>query len=117
MKSNATASATSSASTQKLVWTASIAGGGAAAGLGVLEDDALDHVGDILAAVGDRLEVLVHRLELDQFANVDVVAKELAHRRAHHPVGVALEAVDLLAGLQCGLGDAEIGRASCRERG
>src|SRR2546422_150004 len=48
MKSNATASATSMITTQRAACAVFI-------GSGVLEDDALDHVGDVLALVRDRL--------------------------------------------------------------
>src|SRR3979411_2802190 len=66
MKSNATASTTSMATTPNEI---SVPGIGAS-GSGVFEDDALDQVGDVLAAVGDRLELLVDRLQLDQLAHV-----------------------------------------------
>src|SRR5688572_24231661 len=48
----------------------------------VLEHDALDDVRDILAAVGDRLEVLVDRAQLDQLAHVGLVAEQARDRRA-----------------------------------
>src|SRR5574343_2062030 len=111
MKSNARASATSSATTQKLTWTASM--GETRPGSGVLEDDALDQVGDVFAAVGDRLELLVDGLELDELAHVLLLTEELGHRGAHHAVGVGLELVDLFAGLEGGfhhLGVAELGQ-------
>src|ERR1700712_2390726 len=95
MKSNSTASTTSMATRPKPIWIECISG--------ILEDDAFDDVGDVLAAVGDGLQVLVDRLELDQLAGVDLVAEQARHGRAHHAVGVGLEAVDLLAGLQRGL--------------
>src|SRR5688500_678624 len=110
MKSKASASATSSAITQNPSSTACIAcccseRRGSDAALGVLEDHALDQIGHVLAAVGDRLQVLVHRLQLDQLARVDLLVAEHARdRRAHHAVGIGLQAVDLLAGLQRGLG-------------
>src|SRR5664280_258988 len=65
----------------------------------IFEDNALDEIGHVLAAVGDRLEQLVDRFQLDQLAHVLFFPKELRHRRAHDPVGIGLEAVDLLAGL------------------
>src|SRR5438445_5862132 len=101
MKSNAIASTTSSATTQKALCTELM---GSVVRSRVLEDHALDQVGNVLAAVGDRLELLVDGLELDQLAHVGLFAKQLGHRRAHHPVGVGLELVDLFAGLDRGLG-------------
>src|SRR5664280_779192 len=74
----------------------------------VLEDDALDEVGDILAAVGDRFEQLVDRLQLDQLAHILFFAEQARHRRAHDAVGVGLEAIDLLAGLDRRFGDARL---------
>src|SRR5687767_13108038 len=71
MKSNATASTTSSATTPKEISVALIAGPARPPAAGrsrILEDDALDQVGDVLAAVGDRLEQLVDRLQLDHLA-------------------------------------------------
>src|SRR5689334_15147217 len=64
MKSNSTASATSSATTPNEI-SVTVTGGDVS---GVLEDDALDQIGDVLAAVGDRLEQLVDRAQLDQLA-------------------------------------------------
>jgi hypothetical protein len=37
---------------------------------GILEDDALDDVGDVFTAIGRRLEVLVHLFPLDDFNRV-----------------------------------------------
>src|SRR6187549_2068382 len=62
MKSNSTASTTSRATTPKEIWVAVIGGPAALAAARrsrILEDDALDQVGDVLAAIGDRLEQLV----------------------------------------------------------
>jgi hypothetical protein len=50
-----------------------------AASSGVLEDDALDDVGDVLALVGDGLQQLVDGLELDHLAHVRLLAEQLAH--------------------------------------
>src|SRR5664279_513483 len=100
MKSNATASATSSATTPNEISVGVIDGRS-----GILEDDALDQVGDVLATIGDRLEQLVDRAQLDQLAHVLLLAEQARHRRAHDAVGVGLEPVDLLAGLERRLGD------------
>src|SRR6187402_3092667 len=107
MKSNATASTTSSATTPKEISVALIAGPAprAPARSRILEDDALDQIGHVLAAIGDRLEQLVDRLQLDHLAHVLLLAEEARHRRAHHPIGVGFELVDLLAGLERRLGD------------
>src|SRR5450755_3344664 len=102
MKSKRMPSATSSATTPNEIWTLLIDGPRRRALRGpsrVLEDDALDEIGDVLAAVGDRLEQLVDGLELDQLAHVVFLAKEPRHRRTHDPVGVGFESIDLLAGL------------------
>src|SRR5664279_6035682 len=107
MKSKATASATSSATTQNEIWTVLIPEPRPAPAQQrsrVLEDDALDEVGHVLAAIRDRLEQLVDRFQFDQLANVFFLAKQARHRRAHDAVGVGLEAVDLLAGLERRLG-------------
>src|SRR6185295_620874 len=96
MKSNATASATSSATTPNEISVGVMRAGRS----GILEDDALDQIGDVLAAIRDRLEQLVDRAQLDQLANVLLLAKQARHGRAHDPVGVRLEAIDLLARLQ-----------------
>src|SRR3954469_6979488 len=71
---------------------------------GVLEHDAFDDVGDVLAAVGHRLEVFVDLLQLDQLARVGLVVEELGEARAQHLVGLGLEAVDLAADLHDALG-------------
>src|SRR6478735_5979039 len=89
MKSNSTARTTSSTMKPKPMSIACIqaairseSGDGASAKAAgrlssrVLQNDAFDHVGDILAAVGDGLEVLVDGLELDQLACLDVVAEQ-----------------------------------------
>ena len=47
--------------------------------------------------------MLVDGLELDQLLRIDVIAEQPRHRRAHDAVGVGLQAVDLLAGLERGL--------------
>src|SRR5450830_1130995 len=76
---------------------------------GVLEDDALDQVGHVLTLVGDGFEQLVDGLELDHLAHIGLFAEQLAHGRAHHAVGVRLQAVDLFAGLEGGFGHRLVG--------
>src|SRR5262245_12848293 len=93
MKSNASATAIRNTTTSKPIATS-----------GALEDDALDDVRHVLAAVRDGLEVLVDLLQLDQLARVRLVPEELRQRRAQHLVGVGLEAVDLAAELHDGFG-------------
>src|ERR1041384_6874650 len=63
---------------------------------GVFEHDAFDHVGDVLALVGCRFERLVDRLELDELADVGLVAEQLRDRAAHDFVRFGLELVDFL---------------------
>src|SRR6266700_464482 len=99
MKSKASATITSPATTARLSWEASIS-----AKLppelppsGVFQADAFDDVGAVLAAVGDGLEELVDHAQLHHLLEVVLLAKQLRERRAHHPVGVGLEPVDLLA--------------------
>src|SRR3989442_1598415 len=98
MKSNSKASTTSRITTHRAACTDSITKR-LREGSGILEDDALDQVGHVLAAVGHRLQQLVDGLELDDFAHIGLFAEQLAHGRAHHAVGVRFEAVDFLAGL------------------
>ena len=43
----------------------------------VLDNDAFDDVGDVLATVGDRLQNLVNGLQLDQIAHVRLIAEQL----------------------------------------
>src|SRR6478735_2697241 len=86
MKSNATASTTSIATTPNEISVPAIGASG-------------------LRKSRDRLELLVDRLQLDQLAHVVFLAEQARHRRAHDPVGVGLEAIDLLAGLERGRGD------------
>src|ERR1019366_1636821 len=107
MKSKTTPSATSIAPSPNEVCTLLIAGRRHPEVLGpsrVLEDDALDEIGNVLAAIGDRFELLVDGLQLDQLADVVLFAEQPRHRRAHDAVGIGLEAVDLLAGLDRRLG-------------
>src|SRR5690606_625285 len=94
-KSNVSARATRSTSVAMPIAAVSIGPGS-----GVSEADALDQLGDVLAPVGDRFEQLVDRLELDQLAHVGLLAKQPGHRRAHHPVGIRFDLVDLLAQAQ-----------------
>src|SRR5258708_13700737 len=66
----------------------------------ILEDDALDDVGDVFAAIGDRFEQVVDHPQLHHLLEVVLLAEELRHRRAHDAVGVGLEPLDLLAQLE-----------------
>src|SRR5438105_3840535 len=99
MKSNSNARTTSITTTHRAVGTVSIVEL-PAAGLGVLEDNALYHIGDIFALVGDGFQQFVDGLELDELAHVGLFAEQLAHGGAHDPVGVRLQAVDFLARLE-----------------
>src|SRR5688572_33246872 len=93
MKSKASATTTSSATTQKLIVSASTP-------LRVFEHDAFDHVRHVLAAVGNRFQQVVDHAQLEDLLDVGLVAEQLLQRGAHHAVGVGLEPVDLLAALQ-----------------
>src|SRR5689334_13571581 len=62
-----------------------------AVGSGILDDDTLDDIGHVFALVGDRLQVLVDLLELDQLTGVGLVAEELRHGRAQDLVRIGLE--------------------------
>src|SRR3974390_3007687 len=73
MKSNASATAIKKSTVSKSMATRCS---------GALEDDALDDVRDVLAAIGNRLQVLVDFLELDQLARVGLVPKEFREGRA-----------------------------------
>src|SRR3989442_12024228 len=77
-------------------------------GSGILDDDTLDDIGHVLALVGDRLEVLVDLLQLDQLAGVGLVAEKLRHGRAQDLVRVGLQPVDLGADFHDSLGVAHV---------
>src|SRR6185436_12986139 len=62
---------------------------------GHLEDDSLDDVGDVLAAIGDRLEGLVDLLPLDHLDGVGLGVEELGQAVAQQLVGAVLQPVDL----------------------
>src|SRR5260221_8366928 len=102
MKSKASATSTRPITMPRLSWEASISAALPAkpSTSGVFQDDAFDDVGDVLAAVGDGLEELVDHAQLHHLLEVVLLAEELRERRAHHPVGVGLEPVDLLAALE-----------------
>src|SRR5262245_55737003 len=99
MKSNASASSTSSTSVRETVpesmWRRPM-------GSGVFEHDAFDDVGHVLALVGRRFERLVDRLELYDLVRIGLVAEQRRDRGAHHLVRLGFELVDLLADLQDG---------------
>ncbi len=67
-----------------------------------------------LAAVADRLQQLVDGAQLDQLLDVGLVAEQLRHRAAQHPVGVGLEPVDLLAALEDRIGALDVGEQADR---
>src|SRR5262245_49095878 len=73
----------------------------------VLEHDALDHVGDVLALVRDRLEKLVDLLQLDDLPGIGFLAEELGKTGAKHEIGLALQPVDVAANLEDRIGIAE----------
>src|SRR3954447_4382893 len=62
---------------------------------GVLDDDALEDVGDALRRVDRRLEPLEDVLPADHDHRVDAAVEERRHGLAHDAVAVVLEPVDL----------------------
>src|SRR6185436_16181349 len=62
---------------------------------GHLEDDSLDDVGDVLAAIGDRLEGLVDLLPLDHLNRVGMGVEQIGQAVAQQLVGAVLQPVDL----------------------
>src|SRR5215470_14243757 len=62
---------------------------------GHLEDDSLDHVRHVLAAVGDRLEGLVDLLPLDDLDRVGLGLEQLGQALAQQLVGAVLQPVHL----------------------
>src|SRR5215475_9581496 len=68
--------------------------------LGVLEDDALDDVGDVLAAIGRGLEVLVDLLPLDDDDRILLLLEQPRDRAAQDRIGLVLEPVDVDAQLE-----------------
>src|SRR5688500_19824106 len=100
MKSKASASSTSNTSVSETV--PKSMRGWARRRSGVFENDAFDHVRDVLALVGRRFQVLVYRLELDELTRVGFVAEQFGNRAAHDFVGFGFEFVDFLADLEDG---------------
>src|SRR4051812_19173169 len=64
-------------------------------GSGLLDRDALDHVGDLLERVGSVLETVDDGLDLDHVDRVWRVGEEGRHHLAVEGVGLVLETVDL----------------------
>src|ERR1041385_4122674 len=64
---------------------------------GVLEDHALDDVGDVLAAIGCVLEVLVDLFPLDHGDRVLLLLEQAGDRTPQDHVGLVLEPVDVHA--------------------
>src|SRR5262245_58282327 len=104
MKSKASATRTRKTTTARPITAGSIA-----ASSRMLEDDALDDVRHVLAAIGDQLEQLVDRAQLDELLHVGLLAEQARHRRAHHPVGVRFQPVYFLAGFQYRVGITQVG--------
>src|SRR3954465_1795782 len=71
MKSNASATTIRTTTTHRLMLRTSIAR------LRVFQHDAFDDVRHVLAAVGDLLEQVVDRAQLDELLHVGLVAKQL----------------------------------------
>src|SRR5689334_19209912 len=61
----------------------------------VLEDDALERIGDVFALVGRRLEQLVELLPLHDVERILLRLEERADRLAEDRVRLVLDAVDL----------------------
>src|SRR5512139_1736976 len=108
MKSKASASATRNTSVPRPISRPLIGRDSRESRIG--QDDALGEVRDVLAAVGDGLELLVDHLHLDDLAHVLLLAERARDRRAQLAVGLALEPVDLVAGLDDGVGVAVLGQ-------
>src|SRR2546421_7638231 len=62
---------------------------------GMLDDDALDDVGDVLTLVEAVLEQGVQVLETDEVDGIDPVGEELPDRVTRDAVSLVLEPVDL----------------------
>src|SRR3954451_14907558 len=62
---------------------------------GVLDDDALEHVGDALACVDRILDALEDVLPADDHHRVDPALEQRGNRLTHDPIAVVLQAVDL----------------------
>src|SRR6188768_1229555 len=93
MKSKASASSTSS--TSVIETSARSMGGEVPTASGVLEHDAFDDVGHVLALVGGGFERLVHGLELDELTDVAFLPEESGDGASHDLVGLRFEPVDL----------------------
>src|SRR6185295_16179739 len=108
MKSNASATTTSANTTPSPIWLTLPSTRPNSATSGVLEDEALDDVGHVLAAVGDRLEQVVDHAQLHHLLQIALLAEQLGQRRAHHAIGVGFEAVDLFAHPHDGIGALDV---------
>src|SRR3989454_11334719 len=85
----------SKTSATKMMKTTAVNTEGRAIGSRHLEDDPLDDVRHVLAAVGDRLHRLVDLLPLDHLAGVALLLEHRAERLAQQGVGAVLKAVHL----------------------
>ena len=61
----------------------------------MLDDDAFEHVGDVLAAIGGLFEEVEDLLPLDDDDGVALFLEERLHGRLVRAVRLVLEAVDL----------------------
>src|SRR5688572_4484837 len=95
MKSNASATNTRMMSVSELMGGKTPFRPRRAAESRILEHDTLNDVRDVLTAVGDRLQMLVDRAQLDELAHVGLVAEQTRDGRAHDVVGLRLETVDI----------------------
>src|SRR5690606_4566698 len=93
MKSNTSASSTSRITTPWPRLTASIQ----SLRSGILEDDAFEDVGHILAAVGHELKQLVQLLELQHLTHVRFLPEQFGNALAHGAIGIGFELIDFLA--------------------
>src|SRR5215203_6611513 len=62
---------------------------------GVLDDDAFEHVGDILAAIGGLLEEVQDLLPLHDHDGIFLILEQRRDRRLVGAIRLVLEAVDL----------------------
>src|SRR2546428_8746189 len=85
----------SKTSATTMMKTTAVSTGGAVRRSRHLEDDSLDHVRHVLAAVGDGLERLIDLLPLDHLDRVRLLVEHRPEALAQQAVGAVLEPGDL----------------------
>ncbi|MEA3194024.1 MAG: uncharacterized protein QOD26_2357, partial [Betaproteobacteria bacterium] len=74
-----------------------------------------DQIHQLITAMDDILDLIqdvAESIALYDLRSVTPEAKQLGERRAHHPVGVGLEPVDLLAAFEDRFGSLDVGEQS-----